>query len=45
MITIELVGETIRQARGRFNSAPTPKEKEMLDRWVKKEGLEWALWA
>lgn len=43
LITIELSKELfIRQIRGKFNRTPEPKEKDVIKRWMRKEGLKLA---
>lgn len=44
LVTIELGGEVIRQARGRFNRSPNQDELDIISKWMKKEDLEWAIW-
>lgn len=44
ILTIEVTPreKVIRQVRGRRNRLPTPKEKDLLERWAEQEGLQLA---
>ena len=44
ILTIEVAprAKVIRQVRGKQNRSPTPKEKDLLDRWAEQEGLRLA---
>lgn len=39
LVTIELEGSQIVQARGPFNAAPTPEQRKLIRAWKKREGL------
>lgn len=45
LVTIEIRGDTIVQARGQFNSKPTADHRKIIDDWAKKEGIVWAAYA
>jgi hypothetical protein len=44
LVTIELFGKEIRQARGRFNASPSPQEEMKIRQWADREGLELELY-
>lgn len=39
LVTIELEGAQIVQARGPFNATPTPEQRKVIRAWKKREGL------
>ncbi len=39
LVTIELEGSQIVQARGPFNATPTPEQRKIIRAWKKREGL------
>src|SRR5262249_45026922 len=41
-VEVDPARKTICQARGRGNRLPRQAERQVLERWAKREGLQWA---